>query len=133
MEIDCALLCDFVTVRENLLHILGGGLNELTRPTYPAPMGISLAVRILAHHREVQGEHTLQLDVISEDGSEVATIKLGFKVDKLTNTTDQANINLPFGLQGVVLPSKGKYSVEILINGQHKRSIPFNAKEAPQQ
>jgi hypothetical protein len=38
MDIE-ALLCDAATVRENVLHILGGGLGQLWRDVYPARLG----------------------------------------------------------------------------------------------
>lgn len=44
MEISAAILCDSATVREGLLHVLGGGVTRLWRSQLPAPLGVTLAV-----------------------------------------------------------------------------------------
>jgi hypothetical protein len=133
MKVDVALLCDFVTVRDNLLHVLGGGIGELTRPSYPAPMNVGLAVRILAHQTEVNAVHTVRVVVLGEDGQEIAVIELQTApIPKLPRPDLEANWLLPFALHGVQLPAKGKYSVEILIDNIHQKSVPFEAKEPTQ-
>jgi len=133
MNVDVALLCDFVTVRDNLLHILGGGVTELTRPSFPAPMNVGLAVRVLAHPTEVSTNHTLRVLVLGEDGQEIAAIEVQAGVIPNLPRPDQAvNWMVPFGLHGVMLPAVGKYSVEVLIDGIHQKSIPFEAKALAQ-
>jgi hypothetical protein len=131
MKVDVALLCDFVTVRDNLLHVLGGGIGELTRPFYPAPMGVGLAVRLLAHPTEVSTSHTVRVLVVGMDGQEVAAMELQTTVvDHLPRPDQEVNWVVPFGLHGIQLPTPGDYSVEILIDGIHQKSVPFEAKEA---
>jgi hypothetical protein len=131
MKVDVALLCDFVTVRDNLLHILGGGVVELTRPSFPTPMNVGLAVRVLAHPTEVATPHTLRVLVLGEDGQEIAAIEIQAGVVVTLPRRDQDVVwMVPFALHGIMLPVTGKYSVEILIDGIHQRSVPFEAKEA---
>ena len=44
MRIDTALLCDAATERDGLLNVLGGGITVATRPEFPAPLGMTLAL-----------------------------------------------------------------------------------------
>jgi hypothetical protein len=132
MQVDVALLCDFVTVRDNLLHILGGGIGELTRPVFPAPMNVGLAVRLLAHPTEVSTSHTVRVLVVGTDGEDIAAMELQTSVVPHVPRPDQVvNWVLPFALHGILLPAPGAYSVEILIDGVHQKSVPFEVKEAP--
>lgn len=130
MRVDVALLCDFCTVRDNLLHILGGGITEIERPAYPAPMGVGLALRVLAHPTEVKASHTLRVLILAEDGDEVQAIQVETGiVEKLPEPTQDANLVVPFMLHSVLLPEKGRYSVEVLIDGLHQKSVPLEARE----
>src|SRR4029077_5272600 len=131
MRVDVALLCDFCTVRENLLHILGGGVTEIHRPAYPAPAGLGLALRILAHPTEVAAPHVVRVVIVEQDGQEVAAIQLDTPiVEKLPKPNEDAALMVPFALHGVMLPNENKYSVEILIDNLHQKSVPFEAKLA---
>ena len=45
MHLD-ALLCDAATVRDSLLHILGGGIVKMAPLQYPAPIPAILALQL---------------------------------------------------------------------------------------
>lgn len=130
MRIDCALLCDAVTVRDGLLHILGGGVTRVSRPEYPGPLGIALALRVMVHPTEAEREHKLEARLISEDGADVGRIDVQFSIagnDGVRPGEEfSAAIPLPVN-SALMLPSAGAYSFEILIDGTHMTSVPFVA------
>lgn len=125
MKID-AMLCDYATVREGLLHVLGGGINRLWREEYPAPLGVTLALLFEVHPTEMNSDHSLQVIMINEDGQEIGHVNADFQIasDPAKGRPGE-NLILPLvvPLQQVILPSHGAYSVEVLIDGQHKRSL----------
>ena len=129
MEIACALLCDAATVREGLLHVLGGGVTRVNSPQFPAPMNTALALEISVHPTEGGNDHQLQILVQTEDGSRIAELGAAFNVSADpsgdTQPGEQFNVPLVVPLQMVGLPVAGGYSVEILIDGTHRRSIAF--------
>jgi hypothetical protein len=130
LRIDCALLCDAVTVRDGLLHILGGGITTTGHPAYPAPLGMMLALRILIHPTEVDRPHQLQIQLQDADGQRIASIDAQFGVSdpSLLAPGEEASVPLPIGLPPQVgLPAVGRYSFEILIDGTHQASVPFSA------
>jgi hypothetical protein len=132
MRIDCVLLCDAATVREGLLHILGGGVTRVHRPEYPAPLGAALAIRIMIHPTEAATDHQLQALLLAEDGEHVAEIGIGFGVSDPTHLVVGEEASLPISLTvgGIGLPHPGAFSFELLIDGIHQASVPFRAEVA---
>jgi hypothetical protein len=63
MEIEAAILCDAATVREGLIHILGGPITRIWRPALPAPLGVALAVIICMTPQEQPVPHELQVTI----------------------------------------------------------------------
>jgi len=129
MRIDCALLCDAVTVREGLLHILGGGVTRANRPQFPSPLTMMLALRIMVHPTEAASEHECRVLLLSVDGEEVAAIAIGFGVTDPSALTpgEEASLPIPINVSNLPLPAAGPYSFEILIDGIHQASVPFLA------
>jgi hypothetical protein len=133
MRLDCALLCDAATVREGLLHILGGGVTRVNRPLFPAPLGIVLAVRVMIHPTETASEHAMQVLLLAADGERVADIGLGFGVSdpRQLAVGEEASLPIAIPLANVALPQEGAYSFELLIDGIHQVSVPFRAELVP--
>lgn len=131
MRIDTALLCDAVTVREDLLHILGGGITRINRTQFPAPLAAALALRVLLHRTEVGRLHTMEVILAGEDGQMIAKVDAQFQVppDVLSKlkANEEVTVNLPLGLHGVLVPQVGAYAFDILIDGTHAASVPFHA------
>jgi hypothetical protein len=130
VRIDCALLCDAATVREGLLHVLGGGITRANRPEFPAPLGMMLALRILVHPTEVDRPHELRIQLQGADGEQLALMQAQFQTGDISNLNpgEEASLPLPIGPPpNVLLAQPGLYSFEILIDGIHQVSIPFTA------
>ncbi len=132
MRLDCALLCDAVTVRENLLHVLGGGVTRVARPQFPAPLGVGLAMRVMVHPTEAKSPHKLEARLLAEDGEEVASLEIGFQVGS-SEVRPGEELSVPFALpmSQLPLPRSGAYSFELLIDGIHQASVPFLAVASP--
>jgi|SRR5579875_121739 len=131
MKVDCALLCDAATVREGLLHILGGGITRMARPQYPHPLNVQLALRIVIHPTESGSNHSAQVILQDEDGTRIAGVNFDFAVD-LQSTSglmagEQISLPLAVPVQQLPLPKAGGYSFEVLIDGNHQVSVPFQA------
>ncbi|MGE0488774.1 MAG: hypothetical protein AB7S38_06135 [Vulcanimicrobiota bacterium] len=121
-----AMLCDYATVREGLLHVLGGGINRLWREKFPAQMGVTLAILLEIHPTEANRQHTMNIVLLDEDGRRLAEVNADFQVGrKATSGRAGENIIMPLAvsLQQMSIPTAGAYSVEILMDGQHKRSL----------
>ncbi|MCO5316766.1 MAG: hypothetical protein M9938_11490 [Solirubrobacterales bacterium] len=137
MRVDCALLCDAATVREGLLHILGGGVTRIGRPEFPAPVGLTLALRVAVHPTETEAEHRLEAQLVDFDGGHVIDIEVSFTTGSNAETPgvgDEIGVNIPLVFPAqAVLEKPGRYSVELLIDGIHQLSIPFRADLVPNE
>ena len=129
MRVDCALLCDAVTVREGLVHILGGGVTRLRRPQYPGPLNTALALRVMVHPTESDKPHEMEARLVKEDGDELARVEIGFEA-AAQQIRPGEELSAPFALplHGLMIPHEGAYSFELLIDGVHQASVPFTAE-----
>ncbi len=133
MEIDSALLCDAATVREGLLHILGGGITRIARPEYPAYVGMTLALRILVHPTEADRQHQLEVQLLSADGARIVGFQAQFGINDPSVLMPGEQISVPLPITPppqIQLPAAGTYSFEVLVDGVHQASVPFMAFEA---
>lgn len=131
MRVDTALLCDAATVRDGLLHILGGGISQVERAEFPAELGVTLALRIMVHQTEAEDVHEVRIIVQGQDGEQVTEVRaqaqLGPPPEGL-EASDEGAILLPWDFPGrPKLPHPGRYSMEVLIDGHHEASVPFKA------
>lgn len=128
MQIE-ALLCDAATVRENLLHILGGGINRIWRPSFPAPLGVDLALVLTLSTVETQEQHRIRVVVQTADGRSLAEIKgeFGISPGPDVRAGERLAVPLVLPLKAVQVPAEGIYSVEVLVDGQLQRSLTFTA------
>jgi hypothetical protein len=135
VRIDCALLCDATTVREGLLHVLGGGVTRINRPGYPAPLApLALALRILVHPTETDRTHQLDVRLQGADGQEIGKFDVQFGIGDPGEVEPGEEVSVPLPLNmppNVALPSAGRYSFELLIDGVHQQTVAFIAKHVP--
>jgi hypothetical protein len=129
MKLDWAILSNFAEVQGNLSYVLGGGWDTAYRPDFPAVFGGALTLRLLSHPSEVTTPHQVVLQFWTEDGKPFAP-PLNLTIGPGAVPPDHPiGWDLPaliaINLQGLPIPRPGRYSVEILIESQHVKSIPF--------
>lgn len=129
MHVD-ALLCDAATVREGLIHILGGGITRIHRPAYPAPLGVAVALLLTLQRSEVTERHRLRLNIVNEDGKQVAQLDGEFGIEPGPDVRPGEQVAMPLilNLGGIAIPKAGSYSMDLLVDSQLARSLPFYAE-----
>ena len=131
MKITTGLLCDFASVREGLLFVVGGGITRVRRAQYPAALDCSVALLVELHQMKLTRPHELELRVLGSDGEDVASIKAGFQA---TGVDLDIGENLPIpvvvDLRGAALPKPGRYSIDASIDGGHQLTLSFRAMPA---
>lgn len=129
MKLDWAILSNSAEIQANLSYVLGGGWDTAWRPSFPAPFMGAVTLRILVHPSEVGKAHQLELDFWNEDGkpfSEPLQLTVGpGQIPEDHPVGWELPALLAIGLQGLPIPEPGRYSIEVLIDGQHFKSIPF--------
>lgn len=135
MRIDTALLCDAATVREGLLNVLGGGITQAKRGEFPAPLGMELALRVVMHPTELRHSHKIEILLQDEDGQQVTRAEITVEpMDESVQSKVPPGEDVPVPINWdfparPALPHPGRFSFEVLIDGNHKLSLPLHAAE----
>lgn len=78
LEVDSVLLCDAASVREGLLHVLGGGITRLWRPELPSQMAIQVAVIVSVEIEDFGRPHDISIQIFDPQGTDIAGARGGF-------------------------------------------------------
>src|SRR4051794_31886604 len=135
MQVVTALLCDYASVREGLLNILGGGVNRLWRAELPAPLNLSMALMVDLHPQEVGSPHDLQVAVQDDDGRRIIELQGNFQAGQNPDAVIGERARVPLGIAR--RPARGEgygaYSVEIMIAAEPRHSLQFWVLPPPAQ
>jgi hypothetical protein len=133
VKITTGLLCDFASVREGLLFVVGGGITRIGRAQYPAPLGCSVALLAELHQMELPRPHELELRVVGPDGENVANIKAGFQATGPADLDIGENLPIPVvaDLRNAGLSKPGRYNIEASVDGSHHLTLSFRATLLP--
>ncbi|HCB05154.1 MAG TPA: hypothetical protein PLZ93_00465 [Nocardioides sp.] len=124
-------LCDAATVRDGLLHVLGGGVTRTFSPEYPAPLGVVFAsILEFEQATDPPGAYQVVVRVLSEDGKEQFLAASGeIRIDYVETPDSSLPGLVPFvvGLSNTELPRPGHYRVLVLVNGDEVWACTFGA------
>ena len=124
------MLCDAATLREGLLHVLGGGITVLYRDSFPAPLALKIVVVAEVLAEELAQPQKITVTVENLEGAQVFAVIEG----DWESPGDGADPNVPayisliIGLERVAVPAVGYYRARIDLDGVETRILPFQAK-----
>jgi hypothetical protein len=134
MKATAVILADHATVREGLLHVLGGGITRVTRDPLPAELGVMLALMLQpdsvedllrTHDVEVVVKH-----VATEGEASVAkavmTLRAGVPGP---GPVPQVPVAVP--LQSVLVTATGMHRITVTLDGERAGEIEFEVVKAP--
>lgn len=127
MDVPVALLCDFATVREGLLHLLGGGLTRLWRPELPAPLNVTLSLLVELEQDELDVAHELVIDVRGPDDDPVAEARAEFHAPSTDRLEDGEKLTSPVvvPLHAVTTSRFGPHTIKVSIDGVLANVVDF--------
>lgn len=130
MQIGAAILCDYATIREGLLHVLGGGVTRIWSDQFPAPLAGTVALLLELRRQELDRPHEFDMVVMGADGGRLAEINGAFQVPTNPDLDihDPQLVPLALDLRRASLPAAGAYTIDISIDGQHRTSLRFEAR-----
>lgn len=113
------MLCDYATVREGLLHILGGGITRIWRDTLPAPLGAALSVQIEMRQEEDSVPHEVRADVWDRNKKSIAQVAGGVQYGggARLEKGELHTIPLALPLHPVGVEKYGRHEVRINVDG----------------
>ena len=132
MRLTLAALCDAASVRENLLNILGAGATHILRPSYPSPLGATLALQFMINHADAESDHQVVAVVESRNGEVLGRLSMDLVLRQpgLNIVPAGEEVSIPLvaiQLAMVPLPRPGPYVVNVSLDGELKTELPFIA------
>lgn len=133
IRLGAALLCDAASLRENLVHILGGGITQIVRPDYPAPLACDIAITIYVGADDIDGPFPLSAVCADpKTGEDLFGFEVIINVSpEPTHGPQSVSIVIPFS--GMGIPEPGQYWIKVSANGAELGSVPFTALKSDVQ
>ncbi|MFN2432898.1 MAG: hypothetical protein ABR599_08835 [Gemmatimonadota bacterium] len=128
MKVPLAVLCDAANVsREGKLNILGifSALRAIQFPhSHPS---LTLVVGLEATYTE-RGDHSIDIRLVDADGSELLKLdgRAHFQSDRAGHPIFTQAI---LTLNNLTFPRAGTYTVDILVDRRHERSLLLEVQE----
>lgn len=131
MRLAMAAFADAANVREDTMSVLSAGVNEILRPAYPAPMGLTLALMLEFYPEDDDEQIEVRVTVKQVPGSEDVKPVLSLRAElQLTGPRDGIMyVPMPLDLRNRQIPSAGRYEVEIAISGMDIVTLSFVAHQ----
>jgi len=131
VKLDWAILSSAAEARDGLASILLGGWDTAYRPTFPTPFLGAVTVRLLFHRSEVSEQgtpHRFELLFWNEDGKPFAP-SISFVTPVKLMPEVPVGWDVPWviaaNLSNLAVPQAGDYSIEVLVDGEHLKSLRF--------
>ena len=130
MQLDWAMMAEAVQIKDGLAYVLGGGFDTVLSGQLPAALHGAIAVRVLLHRTEVDREHAVEVRVLDEDGAELLRLHGHFQAHEPDDLPLGWDIPLlvTFAMPNLPLTKEGRYSVEILGDGSHLKSLNLRVR-----
>jgi hypothetical protein len=126
-ELDFMIVSDYVRAENGVLHMIAGGVDTITVRAVPASRSIGIGLSIKLPLGEVTENHTLRLIFYGTDGARIAEIGADLPArSEMPNMPAGRKVGVVAALNmSLPLPAYGDYSLELLVNGNHKKEIPI--------
>jgi hypothetical protein len=130
------MLAEHAMLSNGLISVLNGGVNRLTRPVFPASLGLFLVGIIDFASDYLDGDRiSIEVSVSTGDESEFFGQAKGEVASTLIPGADRrgANSSMIIDLRGVGLPGPGVYRVNTTIDDWERQALFFEVVEADVQ
>ncbi len=127
MDIASAMLCDHATVREGLLHVLGGGITRIWRDSLPAPLGVALTLQLQMTQSEDAMPHEVRVDLWDRNKKSIAQAAAGVQYGggARLEKGEHHLLQLALPLHQVGVEKYGRHELRINIDGGPVRVLSF--------
>ena len=113
------MICDAASVREGLLHVLGGGITRVWRADLPAALGVTLAVVVDLSPDVMFDPHEVTVHFVRDDDDEqLSEIKGAFQVgpELRLEPGEHQLVPMAFDLRGAAVERYGAYTFHVAID-----------------
>jgi hypothetical protein len=132
-ELDFMVIADFVRQDGGVLQMVGAGFDTIFAPAVPSTRLVGIGLRLTLTAAETRHEHAIELIFQNPDGARLAQINakippqaapLAARGGRPIGALMAFNVMLP-------MPAYGDYSFELLVHGNHAKTIPVTVAAQP--
>ena len=133
MQVNSAILADFVQENHGKLYITGGGIDTLFANAAPVRHpSLGIAFRLTLSPAELGRTHELEILLVNADGGRIATVKAKIQAERPVQSTGwPVSVPLALNFAQIVFPVFGEYQFELMVNNSSINTIPFRVVQAP--
>jgi len=133
MQVNIAILADYVEVINGKLYIMGGGVENIFAGTVPSKHpSLGIAFRLTLSPAELGRTHELEILLVNADGGRIATVKAKIQAERPVQSTGwPVSVPLALNFAQIEFPVFGEYQFELMVNNSSINTIPFRVVQAP--
>lgn len=129
-ELDFMVVADYVRAEGGILHMIAAGIDALFVPVVPMARPIGVGLRLLLDVAEAQHPHRVELIYQDADGQRLDVV--AGSVGPVQPNQPLPPPGRPYGIALALnlmlpVPKYGDYSLELLVDGEPKKSITLTA------
>lgn len=130
MRPDVVVLADAGHVRDGLLFVIGGGIDQMYSASLPAIIQATIVAKVILDPGDLEKEHVLKLTVKS-DGEEqpIAEMSGKFFVKRSGSVAIDQGFATAIKLDGLALPNYGVYSMLLEVDATILRDFRVTLSE----
>ncbi|WP_037576835.1 DUF6941 family protein [Phaeacidiphilus oryzae] len=130
MKLTVYTLCDRATVREGLLHVLGGGITS-AQLTTPGALDLDLALLFLPDSREdmtAQHEATVTMRQVTAN-ADLAKVQVAWQAANIPDVDPLPALPLSVPLRQVRIDAPGDFEITIAVDGKQAAQLKLGLRE----
>ena len=134
MQVNIAILADYVEVINGKLYIMGGGVENIFAGTVPTKHpSLGIAFRLSLSPAELGRTHELEILLVNADGGRIATVKAKIQAERPVQGTGGWPVSVPLAINfaQIEFSALGGYQFELMVNNSSIHNIPFRVVQAP--
>ncbi|MBI5024727.1 MAG: hypothetical protein HZC18_06995 [Candidatus Omnitrophica bacterium] len=134
MQVDSAILADFVQENHGKLYITGGGIDTLFANAVPVRHpSLGIAFRLTLSPAELGRPHQLEILLVNADGGRLATVTAKIQADRPPQGTTGWPVSVPLAINfaNIEFPTFGDYQFDLMVNNSSIKDIRFRVVPAP--
>lgn len=134
MQVDSAILADFVQENHGKLYITGGGIDTLFANAVPVRHpSLGIAFRLTLSPAELGRSHQLEILLVNADGGRLATVTAKIQADRPSQGTTGWPVSVPLAINfaNIEFPAFGDYQFDLMVNNSSIKDIRFRVVPTP--
>jgi hypothetical protein len=133
-ELDFMVVADFVRQDGGVLQMTGAGFDTIFVPAIPTARQVGIGLRLLIDVAEAQQQHHVELIYQDADGRRLTEVRgtVGPVSEDQPLPPPGRPFGIPFAFNLMLpIPAYGDYSLELVVNGEPRKSITLTAAPPP--